>query len=98
MNITLKAALDAASIITCDGIYVTPGAAEAGMSVVDLVDQYDEDLIVTVVDQAQEIEVDSDGKAEALNVDGETVTFEFRITRPLRRADLPIPATPESAA
>jgi len=87
MKITFKAALDAASIIICDGLYAETYEGADGEPI-QIVDQYDKDLIITVIDGAQEIEVDSDGNAEALNVDGEGVTFEFRVTRPLCRIDL----------
>jgi hypothetical protein len=83
MKVQLFKAINAASLVICQGYEIdwqtmeTPARQRI---------ECGEDTIATVEDQ--EIELDSDGSAKALTIDGAAVDFEFRVTRPMTAQDL----------
>lgn len=83
-KITLNMAINASSFVACRGYEIDhiedmPG----GLVRLECADEG-----IAYVSLHQEIEIDSDGNAIALDSDGDEISFEFRVSRPLTSNDL----------
>ncbi len=83
MKVQLFKAINAASLVICQG-YEIDGYKMETPALQRL--ECGDDIIAEVKDQ--EIDLDSDGCAKALTINGTAVDFEFRVTRPMTAQDL----------
>lgn len=84
MNITLNTAMFAASTVICDGCEID-GFSEIAPNEYKL--ECGEEVIAHI-DATQFIEIDSDGIAQATDIEGQARQFEFRVSRPLTASDI----------
>lgn len=83
--LTLNTALHAASIVICEGYEIEEFYTTDKTSIYRLICC---DVYEVTVDVTQTIELDSDGCAVVTDTSGDSLQFEFRVSRPMTLKDI----------